>query len=206
MDEIIEDVRRGKIVGIIDQSDRENELDIFIAAEKCDEYNISFGLNHASGLQCICMMPDRIKQLGIPPVPNNGRDAFSTGFFSAIDGTSQHGVTTGVSAADRVRTIKVVLNPNSTEEDFHFPGHMQILQGKQGLTDERFGHTENGLVLCLLANMQPISLIQEVIKPNGQMLKDSKEIEHFSKMYDIKIISTQEIKEAWDLKRKNGSR
>lgn len=193
---VLEDMRQGKGILLVDHSNREDEVDFCIALEKATEENIAFSIREVKGLMCCTLTSDRVKKLGIPPVPTNNKDALQTPFQSAVDAAA--GVTTGMSVKDRLRTFEVLLSENSKPDDLSYPGHMQILKVRDGLLDERQGHSEMSITLAVLADMQPACMIQELINPDGTMTKGD-DIKKFAKKHKLKVVSVQEVKEAFDL-------
>ncbi len=193
IDLVLEDVKNGKPVIIVDDSQREDEGDVVLAAEKCDEYNLAFCMLHARGLMCLSMTRSRVEGLGIPPMPTNNLDALQTPFCCPVDAVE--GTTTGMSVGDRLKTISVVLDDDHKPNKLHYPGHMQILKARDGLLDERKGHTESSVALVLLAGLKPVAMIQEIINTDGTMAKE-KDIKTFAKTYGLRVVSVQEIDEA----------
>lgn len=193
MDLVLEDVRNGKPVLIIDDSQREDEADIVIALERCTEHNLAFGMLNARGLMCLSLTRQRIEELKIPPMPTNNLDPLQTPFCCPVDAVD--GTTTGMSAQDRMKTISVILDPKALPTDLHYPGHLQILKARDGLLKDRQGHTESSVQLVLLAGLKPAAMIQEIINPDGSMMK-GKQVQDFAKMYNLRIVTVQEIYDA----------
>jgi len=190
---ILEDVREGKPVIIIDDSDREDEGDLVIAAEKADQLNLAFCMKNARGLMCLPCTGERLERLGVPMMPTNNRDTLQTPFACSVDAVE--GTTTGMSVFDRLKTISVLLNEDSKPEELSYPGHLFPLRAKPGLLKERRGHTESSVELVKLAGFKPVAVIIEIMNDDGTMTK-GEQLHNFAKTYDIKVVSIQDIHEA----------
>lgn len=190
---ILEDVRNGKPVIIIDDSDREDEGDLVLAAEMANQYNLAFCMNHGGGLMCLPCTKDRLERLGIPMMPSNDLDPLQTPFAASIDAVE--GTTTGMSVQDRMKTISVLLDENSKPKELHYPGHLFPLRAKDGLLKERRGHTESSVELVKLAGFKPVSMIIEIMNEDGTMTK-GEQLHKFAKTYGLNIITIQEIYDA----------
>lgn len=190
---ILEEVRNGRPVIIVDATDREDEGDVVLAAEKCDIHNLAFCMLHARGLMCVSMMRNRVENLGIPGMPTNNLDPLQTPFCCPVDAVE--GTTTGMSVHDRLKTLTVLLDDNAKSNQLHYPGHMQILRARDGLLKDRQGHTESSVELVKLAGLKPVAMIQEIMHIDGTMLK-GEGLHAFAKTYNIKIVSIQQIQEA----------
>tara|TARA_Y100000310_G_scaffold163309_1_gene163151 strand:- start:3583 stop:4188 length:606 start_codon:yes stop_codon:yes gene_type:complete len=190
IESILEDVRNGKPIIIVDDKDRENEGDIVIAAEKATIHNLIFAMNHARGLMCIPCDGIILDRLQIKMMPTNSRDKYETPFCVSIDAVE--GVATGMSVYDRLKTIAVLIDPNSVPTQLSQPGHLFPLRPRKGLLKERRGHTEASVELLKLAGLQPISIIIEIMDTDGTMLKGEK-LHDYTKRFDLKLISIGEI-------------
>jgi 3,4-dihydroxy-2-butanone 4-phosphate synthase len=179
INKILNDVKRGKPVIIIDDSNREDEADIVIAAEAVNEYNLVFSMRHA-----------KLNQFNIKMMNSNGLDDLGTPFATSIDAVE--GTTTGMSVHDRLKTIKIFVDENSKPGQLAQPGHLFPLCGKPNLLKDRRGHTESSLELVKLAGFKPISIIIEIMNDDGTMTKGN-QIYTFAKIYDLKIITVDEI-------------
>ncbi len=186
---ILNDIKHGKPVIVVDDEDREFEGDLVIAAEKATPYNLIFMQRHGGGLMCIPCFETILQRLDIPLMRTNKLDKYGTPFTVSVD--SVYG-TTGVSIEDRLKTINAFINDNSTAAELAQPGHMFPLRARNGLLKERRGHTEASLELMLAAKMKPVSIIIEIMNSDGTMTKGEQLIE-YSKIYNLNIISINEI-------------
>jgi 3,4-dihydroxy 2-butanone 4-phosphate synthase/GTP cyclohydrolase II len=193
IEQIIDDIRNGRPVIVVDDYDREFEGDIVLAAEKANEYNLIFAMRHAKGLMCLPCLQERCDRLEIPMMETNNNDKFGTPFTVSIDATE--GTTTGMSVYDRLKTISVFLDENSKPNQLAQPGHLFPLRSRPGLLKERRGHTEGSVELCLLSGMKPVSVIIEIMNEDGTMTK-GEQLEKFAKIYNLSIISIEEIYDA----------
>ena len=193
IEKVIDDVRNGRPVIVVDDYDREFEGDIVLAAEKANEYNLIFSMRHAKGLMCLPCLQERCDRLEIPMMETNNNDKFGTPFTVSIDATE--GTTTGMSVYDRLKTISVFVDENSKPNQLAQPGHLFPLRARPGLLKERRGHTEGSVELCLLSGMKPVSVIIEIMNEDGTMTK-GEQLEKFAKIYNLNIISIEEIYDA----------
>ncbi len=184
--EIIDDYRRGKMVILTDDEDRENEGDLLIAAEKITPDAINFMATHARGLICLTLTEERCRQLGLSLMVATNDSRFSTNFTASIEAAK--GVTTGISAADRATTVATAVKPNATPKDIISPGHIFPLMAQAGGVLTRAGHTEAGVDLARLAGLEPASVICEILKRDGTMARLPDLIE-FGREHDIRISS-----------------
>lgn len=182
--EIIEDIKQGKMVILMDDEDRENEGDLIMAAEFVTPEAINFMVTHARGLVCLPMTVERCKRLKLPLMVDNNGAQFSTNFTVSIE--AAEGVTTGISAADRAKTILAAVNKDATSDDIVQPGHIFPLIAKEGGVLNRAGHTEAGVDLARLAGCEPASVIVEILNDDGTMARRP-ELEEFAKKHDLKI-------------------
>ena len=188
--EIIEDIRTGKMVILVDEEDRENEGDIVLAAEHVTAEAINFMVKHARGLVCLTLMPDRCKQLGLDLMVKDNRSQFATAFTASIE--AAEGVTTGISAQDRARTVQAAVARNARRGDVVQPGHIFPLMAQPGGVLVRAGHTEAGCDLARLAGLEPAAVICEVLKDDGTMARLPDLLE-FAKEHGIKIGSIRDL-------------
>ena len=184
VEEIIDDIRQGKMVILMDDEDRENEGDLIVAAEKVTPEIINFMATKARGLICLTLTPDRCDYLGLPAMVSGNGAKFSTPFTVSIE--AAEGVTTGISAADRAVTVQKAVNPMSKPEDIVQPGHIFPLRAQPAGVLSRAGHTEAGCDLARLAGLQPASCIVEIMNEDGTMARRP-ELEEFAKEHDLKI-------------------
>ncbi|TDF39791.1 3,4-dihydroxy-2-butanone-4-phosphate synthase [Alteromonadaceae bacterium M269] len=184
IEEIIEDIRQGKMVILMDDEDRENEGDLILAAEHTTPEAINFMVTHARGLVCLPMTQERCKRLELPLMVDKNEAQFSTNFTVSIE--AAEGVTTGISAADRAKTILAAVNPDAKASDIVQPGHIFPLIAKQGGVLNRSGHTEAGVDLARLAGCEPASVIVEILNEDGTMARRP-ELEVFAEKHGLKI-------------------
>lgn len=184
IEEIIDDMRRGKMVILMDDEDRENEGDIIVAAEKVTPEIINFMATEARGLICLTLTGERCDFLGLPAMVAGNGAKFATPFTVSIE--AAEGVTTGISAADRAKTIRVAVDPNSKAEDIVQPGHIFPLRARPGGVLSRAGHTEAGCDLARLAGLTPSSAIVEIMNSDGTMARRP-DLEIFAEKHGIKV-------------------
>ncbi|WP_341677578.1 bifunctional 3,4-dihydroxy-2-butanone-4-phosphate synthase/GTP cyclohydrolase II [Niveibacterium sp. SC-1] len=188
--EVIEDIRLGRMVILVDEEDRENEGDIIIAAEHVTPEAINFMARHARGLICLTLRPARCKQLGLSLMVKDNRSPFSTAFTVSIEAAS--GVTTGISAQDRARTVQAAVARHATADDIVQPGHIFPLMAQEGGVLVRAGHTEAGSDLAMLAGLEPASVICEILKEDGSMARLPDLLE-FAKTHGLKIAAIRDL-------------
>ena len=191
--QVIQDIKNGKPVIVVDDYDREFEGDIVLAAEMADEYNLVFAMRHAKGLMCLPCLQERCDRLSIPMMETNNNDKYGTPFTVSIDAIEN--TTTGMSVYDRLKTISVFVDENSKPGQLAHPGHLFPLRARPGLLKERRGHTEGSVELCLLSGMKPVAVIIEIMNEDGTMTK-GEQLEKFAKIYNLNIISIEEIYDA----------
>jgi 3,4-dihydroxy 2-butanone 4-phosphate synthase/GTP cyclohydrolase II len=191
--QVIQDIKNGKPVIVVDDYDREFEGDIVLAAEMADEYNLVFAMRHAKGLMCLPCLQERCDRLSIPMMETNNNDKYGTPFTVSIDAIEN--TTTGMSVYDRLKTISVFVDENSKPGQLAQPGHLFPLRARPGLLKERRGHTEGSVELCLLSGMKPVAVIIEIMNEDGTMTK-GEQLEKFAKIYNLNIISIEEIYDA----------
>ncbi|MEN8778190.1 MAG: bifunctional 3,4-dihydroxy-2-butanone-4-phosphate synthase/GTP cyclohydrolase II [Glaciecola sp.] len=182
--EIIDDIRQGKMVVLMDDEDRENEGDLIMAAEHVTPEAINFMVTHARGLVCLPMTAERCRLLKLPLMVDKNSAQFSTNFTVSIEAAK--GVTTGISAADRAQTILAAVNPDAVATDIVQPGHIFPLIAKEGGVLNRAGHTEAGVDLARLADCEPAAVIVEILNPDGSMARRP-ELEVFAREHGLKI-------------------
>lgn len=188
---IITDIFRGIPIILTDNDDREAEGDLMIAAEFATPETLAFIAREARGIMCIPTAGHILDKLEIPMSPSNNFDKFSTPFTVSVD--ARHGITTGVSVHDRMKTIDLFLNwENTNPEELAYPGHMFPLRPRPGLLTDRQGHTEASVQLCLLAKLKPIAIISEIMNSNGSMAR-TKDLEEYANTHELKMISIDEI-------------
>ncbi|AXR07187.1 bifunctional 3,4-dihydroxy-2-butanone-4-phosphate synthase/GTP cyclohydrolase II [Salinimonas sediminis] len=182
--DIIDDIRQGKMVILMDDEDRENEGDIIMAAEHVTPEAINFMVTHARGLVCLPMTQERCQRLNLPLMVDKNGAQFTTNFTVSIE--AAQGVTTGISAADRATTILAAVNPQAQAKDIVQPGHIFPLIAKDGGVLNRAGHTEAGVDLARLAGCEPASVIVEVLNEDGTMARRP-QLETFAQKHNLKI-------------------
>lgn len=182
--ELVEDIRQGKMVILMDDEDRENEGDIIMAAEKVRPEHINFMARHACGLICLPMTRERCERLELPLMVGNNGSGFGTKFTLSIE--ARDGVTTGISAADRARTVQAAVAPGARASDIVQPGHIFPLMAEPGGVLRRAGHTEAACDLAALAGCDPSGVICEIMNDDGTMARRP-ELEAFARKHDIKM-------------------
>ena len=190
VDEALKDIAAGKMVILIDDEDRENEGDLCMAAQKVTPQAVNFMAKNARGLICMSMTEERIQQLGLPMMVDENRSSRSTAFTISIE--ARHGVTTGISAADRAHTIKTAIDDNVTADDIVSPGHVFPLKAVAGGVLQRTGHTEGSVDLARLAGLKPAGVICEIMKDDGTMARYPDLVE-FGREHDLKILTIADM-------------
>ena len=183
-EELISDIAAGKLVVLVDDEDRENEGDLIIAGEKCDAEAVNFMATHGRGLVCLSLTSDRVNGLGLSMMTKDNKETFSTAFTTSIE--AREGVTTGISAADRAKTIEVAINEDNGEESIVSPGHVFPLIARDGGVLVRAGHTEAAVDLARLAGLNPSGVICEIMKDDGTMARLPDLVE-FCERHDLKL-------------------
>ena len=190
IEEAIEDIKKGKPIIVVDDEDRENEGDLVIPAQVITEETVNFMIKEARGLMCVPITKERADELELNLMTANNTDSHGTAFTISVD--SLEGTTTGISVGDRYRTIKDILNPQKKSKDFKKPGHLFPLIASKGGVLDRKGHTEASVDLAKICGYEPVSVIIEIIKDDGEMARRDDLIE-FAKKYDLKIITIDHI-------------
>ncbi|MFA5004780.1 MAG: bifunctional 3,4-dihydroxy-2-butanone-4-phosphate synthase/GTP cyclohydrolase II [Candidatus Omnitrophota bacterium] len=193
--EIIQDIKKGLMVIVVDDEDRENEGDLLMAASFVKPEHINFMAKHGRGLICVPMEEERLNALDLEPMLegknlNHKKDPLSTAWMVSVD--ASHGITTGISAFDRARTIEVLINPQSKPEDLIKPGHSFPLRARKGGILVRAGHTEATVDLMKLCGLYPAGVICEIMNEDGSMSRLPQLIE-FSKRHNLKICSVASL-------------
>ena len=171
IEQAIEDLRNGKVIIVADDRDREDEGDFVCAAQLVTPEIVNFMAQHGRGLICLALTPERCDQLGLPQMTDQSTEELGTAFTVSIDADKRFGVTTGISAADRARTIQVALNPETQKPDLRRPGHVFPLRARPGGVLQRVGHTEASVDLARLAGLLPAGVICEILNPDGTMAR-----------------------------------
>ncbi len=188
----IEDIKNGKMVIVLDDEDRENEGDLIMAAHFATPDAINFMIKHAKGLVCLPATPEIIDKFDLKQMVPKNKEKLKTAFTVSIDGSQKHGVSTGISASDRAKTIQILINPNSTEDDIVTPGHIFPLRAREMGVLKRAGHTEAAVDLAKLAGLSPAGVICEIIKENGDMARRD-ECFKFANIHHLKIITIKDL-------------
>ncbi|MCC5917986.1 MAG: 3,4-dihydroxy-2-butanone-4-phosphate synthase [Cryomorphaceae bacterium] len=191
IEEAISDIKAGKVVIVVDDEDRENEGDFVGAAEMATPEMINFMATNGRGLICTPLPEDHCDKLGLTPMVQNNTDPHHTSFTVSID-LLGHGNTTGISAADRSRTIKALVDPKTKPEDFARPGHIFPLRAKPGGVLRRTGHTEAAIDLARLAGLNPAGVIVEIMNEDGSMAR-LPQLYEIAKRLDLKLISIEDL-------------
>ncbi|HEX4382405.1 MAG TPA: bifunctional 3,4-dihydroxy-2-butanone-4-phosphate synthase/GTP cyclohydrolase II [Myxococcales bacterium] len=186
----LEELRKGRMVILVDDADRENEGDLVLAAEFVTPEAINFMAKHARGLICLSLTEEQVKRLGLAMMVSDNQSTYSTAFTVSIEGAK--GVSTGISAADRSTTIKAAINPNAVPEDVVRPGHVFPLRARKGGVLVRAGQTEGSVDLCRLAGLQPAGVICEVMNDDGTMARAG-DLKKFAAEHDLKILGVADI-------------
>jgi 3,4-dihydroxy 2-butanone 4-phosphate synthase/GTP cyclohydrolase II len=188
--ELLEDIRAGKMVLIVDDEDRENEGDLIMAAECVRPADINFMVTHARGLVCLALTRERCRQLNLPLMVSDNQSPYQTNFTVSIE--AAEGVTTGISAYDRALTIRTAVRPDAKPGDLTQPGHIFPLMAQPGGVLTRAGHTEAASDLALLAGMEPAGVLVEILSADGGMARRP-ELEGFARAHGIRIGSIEEL-------------
>jgi len=188
--ELLEEIRAGRMVVIVDDEDRENEGDLIMAAELVRPADINFMVTHARGLVCLSLMRERCLQLGLGPMVRDNTSSHHTNFTVSIE--AAEGVTTGISAYDRAHTVRTAVRPDAKPSDLAQPGHIFPLMSQPGGVLSRAGHTEAASDLALLAGLEPAGVLVEVLNPDGSMARRP-ELEKFAAEHGLKIGSIEEL-------------
>jgi 3,4-dihydroxy 2-butanone 4-phosphate synthase/GTP cyclohydrolase II len=188
--DVLEDLRQGKMIILVDDEDRENEGDLTLAAEKVTPEAINFMAKYGRGLICLSLAPDIIERLKLPLMVHDNRSPFKTAFTVSIE--AREGVTTGISASDRARTIAVAVADNSKPDDLVQPGHVFPLRARRGGVLFRTGQTEGSVDLARLAGLKPAGVICEIMNDDGTMAR-MPDLIKFAEAHGLKIASIADI-------------
>jgi 3,4-dihydroxy 2-butanone 4-phosphate synthase/GTP cyclohydrolase II len=191
IEEAIEDIRQGKVIIVVDDEDRENEGDFLAAAELVTPEMINFMATHGRGLICAPLTENRCRELGLHAMVNNNTDHMETAFTVSID-LRGHGVTTGISAADRAKTVMALVNPDIKSHDLARPGHIFPLIAKQGGVLRRTGHTEAAIDFARLAGYKSAGVICEIMNEDGSMAR-LPELVEVAKKFNLKLVSIEDL-------------
>ena len=190
IENVLADLRRGKMVVVVDDADRENEGDLVLAGEKVTPAAVNFMARYGRGLICVPTVAERLKQLGIEQMVSQNRESFRTDFQISVD--AANGITTGISAADRARTIQVLAEPTAVPDDLVQPGHVFPLRAKPGGVLQRAGHTEAAVDLARLAGCRPVGVICEIMDDSGEMARLPALVK-FSKKHKLRLCTIEDL-------------
>jgi 3,4-dihydroxy 2-butanone 4-phosphate synthase/GTP cyclohydrolase II len=188
--EAIEDIKNGKMVILVDDEDRENEGDLFMAAQFATAKTINFMARYGRGLICLTLNEETADKLNLKQMVQDNQARFGTAFTISIE--AKHGVTTGISAADRATTIQAAVNPQAKPEDLVSPGHVFPITAKEGGVLVRTGQTEGSVDLCRLAGLTPAGVICEIMKDDGTMAR-LPDLEVFAREHKLKIVTIADL-------------
>jgi 3,4-dihydroxy 2-butanone 4-phosphate synthase/GTP cyclohydrolase II len=192
VEDAIEDIRQGKLVIVADDEDRENEGDLICAASEVTPETINFMTKYGRGLICVAMTSQRADELGLPLMTENSTDPQRTAFTISVDADVRFGVTTGISAYDRAKTVQVLVDPESRPHDLRRPGHIFPLRARAGGVLRRVGQTEAAVDLARLAGLPAAGVICEILKEDGTMARRP-ELEAFAKEHRLRFITVAQL-------------
>ena len=192
IDQAIDDLRNGKIIVVADDEDRENEGDLICAAELVTPEMINFMAQHGRGLICLALTAERCDELGLSQQVARNTEEQSTAFTVMIDADRRFGVTTGISASDRARTIHVAINPSTQPTDLRRPGHVPPLRARPGGVLQRVGHTEAAVDLARLAGLYPAGVICEILSADGSMARVP-ELRDFARRHELTFVTVAQL-------------
>lgn len=184
------DMRRGRPVILVDDFDRENEADLIVAAEKISAPTMAFFIREGSGIVCLCLTQETLNRLELPQMVSNNESCYQTGFTVTVD--AREGITTGVSAQDRVTTIRAAIRSDALPHDLVRPGHVFPLRAAPGGVLARQGHTEGSVDLARMAGMKPAAVLCEITNPDGTMAKGD-DIDQFAETHGLVTLSIAEL-------------
>ncbi len=188
--DVIEDIRNGRMVVVVDDEDRENEGDLIVAAQMATPDAINFMAKHGRGLICLAMTAERVDQLGLSLMSTDNRSQFETAFTTSIE--AREGITTGISASDRARTVAVAIDPLHGRDDIVTPGHVFPLRARDGGVLVRTGHTEAAVDLARLAGLNPSGVICEIMNEDGTMAR-LPDLVKFAQFHGLKVATIADL-------------
>lgn len=192
IEEAIKEIQNGRMVIVMDDKSRENEGDLILAASKVTPEAINFMITHGRGLVCSPITAERAKQLELNQMVNKNSESMRTAFTESADGAASHGISTGISAADRAKTIEIIINPSSKPSDLNRPGHVFPIAARDGGTLKRAGHSEAAVDLSRLSGLYPAGVICEIIKEDGSMARLA-DLLQFAEKHQLKIITIADL-------------
>jgi 3,4-dihydroxy 2-butanone 4-phosphate synthase/GTP cyclohydrolase II len=190
IESVLADIKRGRMVIVVDDADRENEGDLIMAAEFVTPAAVNFMAKHGRGLICVPTTTERLKQLGIEEMVKQNRDTFKTAFQVSVDAAKD--ITTGISAGDRAKTIAIMANPTALADDLVQPGHVFPLRARPGGVLQRAGHTEAAVDLATLAGCRPITVICEIMNDDGTMAR-LPQLRKFAAKHRLKVATIADL-------------
>ncbi|ALJ56871.1 Riboflavin biosynthesis protein RibBA [Candidatus Xiphinematobacter sp. Idaho Grape] len=187
---VIDDIRKGRMVVVTDDADRENEGDLIMAAEKVSPTAVNFMTQFGRGLICVPILPSRARQLKLPRMVENNHEAHQTDFTVSVD--ASHGITTGISVQDRAKTIRILASSHSKCNSLVQPGHIFPLQAKEGGVLQRAGHTEAAIDLARLAGLDPSGVLCEILNEDGSLAR-LPDLLQFCKKHELKLCTIRDL-------------
>ncbi|MBV8049091.1 MAG: 3,4-dihydroxy-2-butanone-4-phosphate synthase [Paludibacterium sp.] len=187
---VLDTFKRGLPIALLDDDDRENEADLIVAADKLSVPIMAQLIRDCSGIVCLCLTRDTAERLQLPLMVEHNQSRYGTAFTQSIE--ARHGVTTGVSAADRVTTIRAAVAPDARPEDLARPGHVFPLIARDGGVLERRGHTEGAVDLARLAGLSPAAVLCELMNPDGTMMR-GEALERYLARFCIPRLTIQQL-------------
>ncbi len=192
IEQALDDIRQGRLVIVADDEDRESEGDLIGAAERVTPEMINFMATRGRGLICMPIMPERCEALNLPQMTDDNNEAHETAFTVSVDAARRFGVTTGISAADRAKTIQVVVDPDTKPSDLRRPGHVFPLRARPGGVLRRVGHTEASVDLARLAGLAPAGVLCEIISDDGTMMRRP-QLEVFAREHGLTFVTVAQL-------------
>jgi 3,4-dihydroxy 2-butanone 4-phosphate synthase/GTP cyclohydrolase II len=192
IEDAINDIANGRMVIVLDDEDRENEGDLVMAAQFATPEAINFMIKHGKGLVCLPATDSILNKFDLKQMVPTNKENLKTAFTVSIDGARHHGISTGISAAERAKTIQLLISPQSTEDDLVSPGHVFPLKAREMGVLKRAGHTEAAVDLSRLAGLAPAGVICEIIKDNGEMARRD-ELFEFANKHQLKMITIKDL-------------
>jgi 3,4-dihydroxy 2-butanone 4-phosphate synthase/GTP cyclohydrolase II len=189
-EEVLDDIRQGKMIILCDDESRENEGDLCLAADHVTPATITFMARHGCGMICLAMLPEHLARLQLPLMVKHNTSRHGTAFTVTID--ARYGITTGISAADRALTIRTAMEPHCQPGDLARPGHIFPLRARPGGVLERRGQTEGAVDLARLAGLQPAGVVCEIMNVDGTMARRP-QLEIFAAIYGLKMLTIADL-------------
>jgi len=187
-------VARGEMVLVVDDMNRENEGDFIMAADHCTDLDMACIVRYSSGVVCVAMEGDRMDALKLPPMCTTNEDPKGTAFSVTVDASKEHGITTGISASDRAKTVQLLADPTTTHADFNRPGHLFPLRAQEGGVLARDGHTEAAVDLARLAGRNPVGILCEIVsEENPTEMMRLPEMKRFAKRHGFVMTSIVDL-------------